>query len=183
MKNAIIAGVAACGLPVKEIVNNPRLRLSAVPALYPRSYGDFMLDINSDANSSVIKEWAFYLYPRLVSEMGEVHRTSAQSEVRSIIEKISVWFLLDAWDPEEVRGMKVSFVFADREIYKLFIDALRGARLHNEMSVLFVDPEDYTVCEEVWLPGEYERLANISVFDVPAPVDDETDEEVTEDNE
>ena len=86
-----------------------------------------------------------------------------------IMEKINVWFLLDAWEPDEVKGMKVSFVFVDEELFEGMKETLQRAKLHNEMSLILMDVDDYRVIKEVWIPGDYEQLSNISVFEIPAP--------------
>lgn len=169
MKNALIAGVVACGIQVKGIVDNPRLRQEKIPMLYPIRYGDFMLDLCSESNITIIKEWAFYLFPRLRNRQDEERVRSVRSEIHMIMEKISVWFLLDAWEPDEVKGMKVSFVFVDEELFEGMKETLQRAKLHNEMSLILMDADDYRVIKEVWIPGDYEQLSNISVFEIPAP--------------
>lgn len=103
--------------------------------------------------------------------------------VRHTLSRISGCFLLDAWQSEEVRGTKVSFAFIDRNIYEQFVASLQNAKLHNEMSVILVDPEGYSVVEETWIPGDYECLSNISVFEVPAPLNENNYDENMEDNE
>lgn len=185
MKNALIAGVAACGLPLAQVANSPRPCPMEIPTLYPRKYGDFLLDIKSASNTSPITDWAFYLYPHLLEQSDVERRRSPKSMVQDIIERISVWFMLDAWNPDEVRGMKVSFVFVDEELFYEFVDALQGARLNNEMSAILMDPQSYAILKEVWIPGEYPRLANISIFEVPAPCEKmpEADESFSDTNE
>ena len=187
MKNVIVGGVAACGMPVKEIVNRPRLCPEKIPMMYPRSYSDFMLDLSSDSNTSVIKEWAFYLNATLLEE--EDRRPENRNRVMHmymdrIMARANVWFLLDAWEPDEVRGMKVSFVFVDELIFESFKEYVVNAKLNNEMSIILINPETYQVVSEVWIPGKYDMLTNISVFEAPMPgADDyEDDPEIFDNN-
>ena len=42
------------------------------------------------------------------------------------------------------------------------------------MTVLLLDPSNsYKVLKEVWIPGEYKKLTEISIFELPAPIDDD----------
>ena len=169
MKNALIAGVVAGGIRVNGIVDNPRLCPQKKPLLYPTRYGDFMLDLCSESNSTIIKQWAFYLFPRLRNRKDLERSRSIRLEINMIMQKINVWFLLDAWEPDEVKGMKVSFVFVDEELFEGIKETLQRAKLQNEMSLIFMDANDYKVINEVWIPGDYEKLSNISIFEIPAP--------------
>ena len=155
--------------------------------MYPRSYSDFMLDLSSDSNTSVIKEWAFYLNATLLEE--EDRRPENRNRVMHmymdrIMARANVWFLLDAWEPDEVRGMKVSFVFVDELIFESFKEYVVNAKLNNEMSIILINPETYQVVSEVWIPGKYDMLTNISVFEAPMPgADDyEDDPEIFDNN-
>ena len=110
-------------------------------------------------------------------------------EARHILSKLSPWFVLDAWEPERLAGMKLSFAFVDYQLFDAFKEAVLNAKLHTEMTILLLDQVNYSVLTEVWIPGEYEQLTKISVFQVPAPrsnsddkYDDYMDDE-TEDNE
>ena len=168
MKNALIAGVAASGMPVKEVVNNPRLSLEKVPLMYPRSYGDFMLDLRSELNNTIIEDWAFYLYPYMYTEE-EKHKRPLRMLFDQYIRRATTWFLLDAWEPEEVKGMKVSFAFVDQQLFDMFKEYVKNAKLHNEMTLILMDSENYNVISEVWIPGIYEPMTNISIFEMPTP--------------
>lgn len=176
MKNALIAGVAASGMPVKEVVNNPRLCMAKVPLMYPRSYGDFMLDLRSELNKSIIEDWAFYLYPHVFDEEDKKRRPPRML-FEQYIRRATTWFLLDAWEPDEVKGMKVSFVFIDQELFDLFKEYVRNAKLHNEMTLILMDQENYSVISEVWIPGDYKPMTNISIFEMPMPGSGDEDED------
>lgn len=91
---------------------------------------------------------------------------------------------LDAWGSPALMGDKFSFAFVDEDIFQEFIDALQDAKLHTEMTALLMDAQTFAVTKEVWLPGEYEQWTNISIFQMPAPVmDDDNDEFYDEDEE
>lgn len=180
MKNALIAGVAASGMPVKEVVNNPRLCLEKVPLMYPRSYGDFMLDLRSDSNHTIIEDWAFYLYPYIYTDEDRARRP-LRMMFDQYIRRATTWFLLDAWEPEEVKGMKVSFAFVDKQLFDLFKDYVQNANLHNEMTLILMDQDDFRVISEVWIPGDYKPMTNISVFDAPMPGSNDDSDDYDED--
>ena len=52
------------------------------------------------------------------------------------------------------------------------------------MSVILIDPTTYTVIKEVWIPGNYDCLTNISVFEMPTPgaIDDNSKEAEEDDD-
>lgn len=172
MKNGIIAGIVAAGLPITEVYNTPILRnTSEVNPLYPTKHGDFVLNIQSETNISIIQSWCFYLFSQRMEELNETRRMPIRMEIRRILERLSSWFLVDAWEPDNLRGMKLSFAFLDEEIFYELIETLRCASVKNEMSLLLINPSNYSVVKEVWLPGEYAQLSNISVFEAAVPND------------
>lgn len=169
MKNALIAGIAASGLPVKEVFNSPRINRSDMTAMHPRMLGDFILNIRSEANASEISDWAFFIYGHVMNDRDKVIRRTPIGEVRRILEQVSGCFLTDAWQPNFFRGLKLSFVFADIELFECFKAAVQAAKVNNEMTVILIDPTTFQVVNETWIPGEYERLTEVSIFDYPAP--------------
>jgi len=89
---------------------------------------------------------------------------------------------MDAWSLEYVKKDKFSFCFVDEELFQAFVDAMQVAKLHTEMTAILMDTENYTVLREVWLPGDYDRISEESIFraiDYDTP-DDFDDEEETE---
>lgn len=80
-------------------------------------------------------------------------------------------------------GDKFSFAFVDEDIFQEFIDALQEAKLHTEMTALLMDAQTFAVTKEIWLPGEYDPWTNISIFEMPAPVMDEDNDEFYDDDE
>ena len=175
MKNALIAGVVASGIQVTEVVNSPRFRQEDVTPLYPLALGDFVLKVGSKNNLSIIEDWAFYVFPQIVEREEERYARPLKWEVKRILERVSNWFLIDAWTPDQLKGLKMSFAFADSEIFYEFVATLRDANLNNEMTAILVDTATFQVVKEVWIPGNYECLSNISVFEMPAPYQQEDD--------
>ena len=175
MKNALIAGVVASGIQVTEVVNSPRFRQEDVTPLYPLALGDFVLKVGSKNNLSIIEDWAFYVFPQIVEREEERYARPLKWEVKRILERVSNWFLIDAWTPDQLKGLKMSFAFADSEIFYEFVATLRNANLNNEMTAVLVDTATFQVVKEVWIPGNYECLSNISVFEMPAPYQQEDD--------
>ena len=174
MKNSLIGGVVACGIPVKQVVNTPLLCKNAqVPLLYPRRRGDFILNLDSESSTSPVGNWTFFLYPQYHHyESEEAYQRNIKRDAARIIESISPWLLLDAWMPEVLEASKFSFVFLDLFIFEEFITAMQHAKLNTEMTAILLDVENYSVVKEVWLPGNYKQLSNISIFEVPAPTVD-----------
>lgn len=168
MKNSLVAGVVACGMSVDGIINERIVHTDReIPAIFPRYRGDFTIKLRSEEIISTIRQWSFFLYPQLMEE--DINQRPDRFVVRMILERITPWFLVDAWYPEELRGQKFSFVFADERLFHAFIEAVKPAKLNNEMTVILMDRYNFEVVKEVWLPGTYDQLTNISVFEVPAP--------------
>lgn len=183
MKNSLVAGVVACGLPVDGTINNRIVHVNDdVPLVFPRRRGDFTIKLRAEGILSSIQEWSFFLYPQLTDE--EIRQRPDRFVIRMYLERITPWFLLDAWYPEQLRGNKFSFVFLDESLFNAFIEALQPAKLNNEMTVLLMDRYTFEVRKEVWLPGNYDQLTNISVFEMPMPTNNDSfyndDEEDTE---
>lgn len=174
MKNSLIAGLAACGMPIGGVVNEKIVRRDVdIPAVYPRHRGNFTVKILEANISSRMNGWSFFLYPQIMDEAPAQHPD--RFIIRSILERITPWFLVDAWDPDGLRGNKLSFVFVDEQLFYAFIDAVKPAKLNNEMSAILMDSSGVSVVKEVWLPGHYTPMTNISVFEVPMPDSDDDD--------
>jgi transcriptional regulator with XRE-family HTH domain len=181
MKNSIVTSILAAGMPISTILDDRMARLEReIPAIFTRYRGDFTVVLRSEESTSGINEWSFFLYPQLLEE--DINQRPDRFIVRMLLDKIKSWLLVDAWYPEEMRHMKFTFAFADERLFDAFKEALSVAKLNNEMSVILMDRYDYTVLKEVWLPGNYSPMTNISVFEMPAPgaddrnYDDEDDE-------
>ncbi|MFD1406424.1 hypothetical protein [Robinsoniella peoriensis] len=173
MKNAIVAGVAACGIPIKQVNDSPLSNNDGIQVGLPRIRADFTLDLNSESNLGSIKTWMFFLYPQIsVTSDMQSHRP-VRFDARRIMDRISAWFLADAWYPECMKGRKISFAFLDEALFDAFREMVSVVRLHTEMTILLLDQTTFAVTKEVWIPGEYEQLSNISVFEAPAPVADD----------
>lgn len=183
MKNSLIAGVAACGIPVSQVVNTPLYRASVVPAYFPRKRGDFVLELAENPDSNIRRTWTFFLFPHIHDEADDERHLSVRQIVRSIFDRINGWFVLDAWGSPALMGDKFSFAFVDEDIFREFIDALQDAKLHTEMTALLMDTQTFAVAKEVWLPGEYEQWTNISIFEMPAPVMNDDNDEFYDDDE
>lgn len=184
MKNALIAGVAAAGCNI-SVVDRPILRASNLPAIYPARLGDFILQLGEASNLSTTRNWSFITFARLVDE--EECRFDAKYFARRVFQSCSDILLLDAWKPEALKEYKISFAFVDKDILGEFWNAVSIAKVHTEMSLILIDPVSYRVLDEIWIPGDYNTLTNISVFRVPAPIEedlyDETDDFYEEDPE
>ena len=190
MKNALIAGAVSHGIPVAQVVNRPIYRESISKTYIPRRRGDFVLELApTDNNVRERYSWTFFLYSHIHDELDDERHLPVKRIVYNIIERASGWFLMDAWGIDIVKGDKFSFCFVDEAIFQEFVDTLQEAKLRTEMTAILMNPTSYTVEREVWLPGQYDRLTETSVFLTPAPTTSDEDDyyayepEDTEDNE
>lgn len=178
MKNSILAGVLAAGMPIRRVfdgrvVSNIDMGNGIPHALMGRSC-DFFMALGE--NQSPISGWKVYLYPNQPDEDEEASRLgrSLRMDLHWLMQRIAPMFLRDAWQPESLAGTKTSFAFLDEKMFAAFVETMRCAKIHNEMTVLLLDAaKGYKVVDEVWVPGEYKRLTEISIFKLPAPIDDD----------
>lgn len=184
MKNSLIASIASSGMPIKQVVNSPiyNRMCNHLPLIVPRRRGDFVIELPPQDENNVIYSWTFFLFPYEQEEIDAERHVTPRSRVQHIIERLSGWFLMDAWDMDIVKGDKFSFCFIDADIFQEFVEALQYAKLKTEMTAVLINPTNYTVEKEVWLPGNYEQLTQISVFQVVMPEDDYPDDEENDEN-
>jgi len=183
MKNAILGGVLAAGIPIAKVyegrVMNSYEADQGLPMIYEGRSCDFFMALGE--NLSKIKVWRVYAFPYTLDEEDTRMRHPARMALHSVTRGIAPLFLRDAWDAESLSGTKTSFAFVDERIFAPFVEQMRCAKLNNEMTILLLDPTNgYKVIDEVWIPGTYNQLSNISVFSVPMPgseADDFDDED------
>lgn len=181
MKNAILAGVLAAGVPILKVLDGRIAsnieEINGVPASMVGRPCDFFMALGQ--NNASMNEWRVYLYPTVQEDNEEaLYRRPVRMEVHWLMQRISSVFLRDAWLPESLSGVKISFAFADEQLFEGFLDAVSYAKVNSEMTAILLDPNDsYKVIREVWISGEYPRLSNISIFEMPAPVDNDDEYE------
>ena len=79
---------------------------------------------------------------------------------------------MDAWEPEKLKGIKISYVFIDKGIFDEFCAAVAVASVHNEMSIILIDPATYKILDEVWIRGDYDPAVCVRHFDnVPSTME------------
>lgn len=166
MKNIIVAEAVDQGLLVERVVDMRVVRPGVeAPAIYPRRRIDFSLALKPEQKSSGINLWSFFLYPYAPDTEAEQSMMRDRKYVISnLLDKVSRWFLMDAWYPESLSNMKTSFVFADRELFDGFSEAFREAKLNSEMTIILIDMDRYCVQKEIWIPGNYKKLTEESIF-------------------
>lgn len=101
-----------------------------------------------------LSEWLFDIVPLSGQSPfgGEPSpERDAKYQIRRRIQMHSNIFLVDAWQPERLEGMKFSFVFTDKYLYDAFRDYIRTAKLNNAMSTILVDISERIVIKEEWL--------------------------------
>ena len=184
MKNALIAGIVSSGMSIAQVVNQPLYRSSVVPAYIPRKRGDFVIELPPrEDNPQIGYSWTFFLYPHVHDEVDDERHLSVKQLVYNILQRANGWFVMDAWDIDIVKGDKFSFCFVDEAIFNLFVESLQVAKLKTEMTAILMNPANYTVEKEVWLPGSYSRLYDDDIFRAPSMGEDfiyTDDEEDTE---
>lgn len=172
MKNAIIGSLVACGCGV-SLCNGP----VADTSLYPYQIGDFSVCVEDKNHANANELWCFELDTHIVADYEQRHM-NAKHIVRFKFERYSGVFLTDAWEPEKLNGIKISYVFIDKGIFDEFCTAVAVASVHNEMSIILIDPTTYKIKDEVWIRGDYNPAVCVRYFDnVPSTMEADDYEE------
>lgn len=167
MKNILIAGVVACGLPVTQVLDASWKGGDALPTILRPISGDLVLSTQVGSNTKRTKRWVFELNTTLppAESSDRVHRP--RSSARMCLERYSRYYLTDAWQPESLNDVKISFVFIWPDLYNAFISLLEDAQINNEMTAILIDQQAGTVVQEEWLPGKFVPPSSGSIFSVP----------------
>lgn len=109
--------------------------------------------------------WNFILYPQ---QLDEDPREIRYMHMR-VMDRMSSYFLMDAWEPELLEGVRTTIVFVDKAFYDSQVDLLKNAIVNSEMSLLLLDTENETVVEEFVIPRKNgEEYHYIFKEEVPA---------------
>lgn len=161
MKNLIMNELFDRGLPVMRPKYTYKMKDGThASSIFPGRLGDFALTLSENGRDHI---WSFFWFPEVIIVETALPATRI---LQSIMRKLACWFLLDAWEPDSLRNLKTSFVFADHTIFEGFLEMLHTASLRNEMSAILVDADCMSVIKEVWLPGSFDK-PDESVFERP----------------
>ena len=107
-------------------------------------------------------ELSLYMYP--VWEDDTDQKFYAERRVHMILQRASVIFLADSWEPDVFNDTRTSFVFADPNVYKLFVEKVNGAPIKSAMSAILLDLSENKIAEETEFSSSCGRH---SPFDEP----------------
>ena len=126
-----------------------------------RIRNDFMLILTEED-----LRWSFEL---MVGPADSPHPSDRPPEidagwtVRNRMRFLHEVFLVDAWEPERLKGRKISWVFTDVYVYEAFKKHFRTAKLNSAMSMILVDLDEKAVVREEWMNSPKEELT-ASIF-------------------
>lgn len=92
--------------------------------------------------------WNFVLFSQ---QLDEDPKEARFLQMRAT-DRMSSFFLMDAWEPELLEGIRTSMVFVDRAFYEDQVSVLKNAVVNSEISLLLLDTENEIVVEEFVLP-------------------------------
>lgn len=102
-----------------------------------------------------LSEWVFQIYASpMLGPSYMANRPvgyNAKSAIRRMMQMRSDIFLIDAWQPERLKGLKYSWVFADSSLYDAFKEYTRTAKLNSAMSIILIDLDEQVVLKEEWM--------------------------------
>ena len=101
-----------------------------------------------------LSDWLFEIVPltgQAPFREGASPEREARYQIRRSVAMRSNIFLVDAWQPGRLEGMKYSFVFTDSYMYDAFKDYVRTAKLNNAMSTILLNLDERVVAKEEWM--------------------------------
>lgn len=154
-KNAIVNALLARGITVQSIPRSFEHRKYESPFGISAPY-----DFNFYIEDAPERLWYF----EVVDKPGGIPTGMGRTFI-----KTSRIFLLDAWQPDFLKGQKNSFIFFYRETYAQFVANYQGAPIQSSVSAILVNPKTEEVIEESWI-SEQAKIG--SVFDRPFSEDE-----------
>lgn len=114
-----------------------------------------------------LSEWMFLIYtgPAQTASyaLDRPPELNARMTIRRMMQMRNEVFLVDAWQPERLAGMKYSWVFTDPYLYDAFREYTKTARLNNAMSTILLDLSDRVILKEEWMNCPMKR-DYVSIF-------------------
>lgn len=80
-------------------------------------------------------------------------------------------FLKDAWEPERMEKVHVSFAFTDIETLEAFYNKIKPGKVHGWVSLILVDLDSQVVLHERYIPRK-DGKTTTSLFELPIQNDD-----------
>lgn len=172
MKNIVSSALLERGL---AIAYQKRIHISeGVPAIASGcGRGNLLVRIQGyDPLYWKYKTMAYTGIKRCVVDNSPMEGIDYECEADFMFHNEAEYFLMDVWEPEKLRKVKMSYVFPDREIYEAFYKRVENARVHNWISIVLVDLKLGDVIEERFLHRVDGKTCS-SVFELPLMEDDE----------
>jgi len=126
---------------------------------------DFSFDVDHEGEKSV---WCFICFPQQVDDY-KTTPTTAGKLARSMVNGLSPLFLTDAWLPSQHADKKISFCFADAEVFEEFCSLMEYSKFNNCFSAILVDEENNRIVEERCFAVNSGKQQD-SVFDLPLQI-------------
>ena len=123
---------------------------------------DMVIEVTDDNHRY---PWGFNILASVTTS--DQKEDEARWYVRSAIRRYAVLFLIDAWETESFNDMKLSFVFADELIYRMFVNSLKEKPIRNRFTAILVDAGGGAVIDEKPL-GAFSDDCFESIFSRPA---------------
>lgn len=98
-------------------------------------------------------EWRMYMVPTM--ETSGRNSGSVEKMVQQWVEFYAIIFLQDAWEPEDLDGVRISFVFSDLKYFEQFIKVMKESRIGSYMTAILTDLVNASVLEERPLRDEW----------------------------
>ena len=100
------------------------------------------------------------------SEVDLITGRDYQAEADHLLKKEAIYFLMDAWEPENFKNLKNSIVFDDRGFYEAFYKLLENRKVNSWISLILINLEKQIVIEEKFVQRTDGETIG-SLFDLP----------------
>lgn len=105
--------------------------------------------IETDLGKGTV-QWSFMTVPYTLEETADNNnRMPLNFYVKNAMRNMSGWFLADAWEPEDLEGRMLTFLFLDPAFYMMFEDWVIGPRVNTNISFVTLDMEKEQVNFEI----------------------------------
>lgn len=145
-KNVISSELLRRGVPLK-FVSRTSSRWDIQSDYWLRWTGSFAFEIETEDEKYL---WNLLVFPYRFDP--DERRMPPRYLMQRLMDNVSGWFLIDAWEPEKFEDIKNTIVFMDSVFYDMYIDNILGAKLNGDFSIMLVGTEDETVHGEIMMP-------------------------------
>lgn len=171
VKNAIIMNLLERGVGIRYLVSiDPDTGIHEVARQFGRS--SFAVKIEGENPEyqrfqiECLNDYIKVFRNGNENEVDLITGRDYQAEADHLLKEESIYFLMDAWEPENFKNLKNSIVFDDKSFYEAFYKLLENRKVNSWISLILVNLEKQIVIEEKFVQRADGRTID-SLFNLP----------------